>query len=103
MAASDAFSPRTMRVGVPDSMAALRGGRIPYPLLERTFAPTDCSFTTGEAVCELAIDGGTRAYDDLVATFRAGLDAHLEVRTGSHMAMRSTTSLLGFTDAFAGL
>lgn len=103
MSADDAFALRTTRVGAPGSALTLRVDSLPYPLVSQTLATSDCSFATGEAVCEVRIAGGTRAYADLVDAFRAGLTAHLDVQTGGHTAMRSSASLKGFTRAFAAL
>ena len=103
MTATDAFTLRTVRVGAPDSVLRVEVDSIPYPLIEHTLTSEDCSFASGEAVCEVQIDGSSRAFADLVAAFRAGLDAHLEVTTGGHAAMQTTTSLQGFSDAFDAL
>jgi hypothetical protein len=103
MSAEDAFLLKTTRVGAPGSVVTLSIDRSKTPLLTHTFSPDECSFATGEAVCEAEIAGGSPAYRDLVSAFKAGLNAHLTVVTAGQMQMQTDASLQGFTEAFGKL
>jgi hypothetical protein len=100
MTAGDAFLLKTTRVGAPGSVVTLSIDGSEAPLLSHTYAPEDCSFASGEAVCEVEIAGGSRAYMDLVSAFKTGLQAHLTVATAGQMSMQTDASLKGFTQAF---
>jgi len=103
MTHADAFRLRTTRIGAPGSLITLSIDKAPDKLVSHVFTPEDCRFGDEGAICEITIDGDSRAFADLVAAFKAGRTAHLEVTNAGSATMRSDVSLKGFTRAFGNL
>lgn len=105
MLADDAFILRSENMAVPDTRLVLSIDRSPTPLLDHVLTGADCAFEEGSpgATCTVMIEGGSPPYSALVEAFKAGLEAHIDVRHPGHAAQRSDVSLIGFTAAFRNL
>ena len=100
--APDALVIETRRVGNPGALLRIWVDRSPTALFERILTEEDCAFDDAGATCRIEIAGDSPAYGRFVASFKRGLEAHVEIRNASVMEMTDDISLLGFTAAYDG-
>ena len=92
---------RTEAAGVAGAALSIYVDRSSTPTYRHIFTVTDCVFPDGgPSRCTVTIPKGERAYDDIVAIFKAGKEARITVDVGGAMSMDHTASLIGFTKAF---
>jgi hypothetical protein len=88
---------------VAGSRVSLSVDRAGGNLFDRVLTESDCRFVDQASSCRFSIPGGTPEYAAIVAAFKAGLKAHVEVETAGSMEMSQDISLKGFTRAYGDL
>jgi hypothetical protein len=102
-ASAEAILVETRLVGAAGSRLSLSVDRAGDKLFDRILTETDCRFVDQASTCRVSIAGGTPEYAAIVAAFKAGLRAHVEVETAGSMDMSQDISLKGFTRAYGKL
>lgn len=102
-ASAEAIVVETRLVGAAGSRVSLSVDRAGGNLFDRILTEADCRFVDQASTCRFAIPGGTAEYAAIVAAFKAGLKAHVEVETAGSMEMSQDISLKGFTRAYGKL